>query len=98
MFRWPLETRLRTAISLRTWAIRVDDEERDWKKTHHMLAALHQALVDDLACIVFPRLDVDRLFDDGIGTASEGSSSPILVKDIQAVLTQIEMDEPGRAP
>ena len=46
--------------------------------THHVLPALHELLVDDLAGKVLAGLDVDSLFDDSIGAASEGFTCTVL--------------------
>ena len=43
-----------------------------------MFSPMHELLVDHLASIVGSGLDVDRLLDDGVGTAAEGLSSPVL--------------------
>ena len=43
-----------------------------------MLPPLHELLVDDLAGIVLAGLDVDGLFDDGVGTGAEGFAGAVL--------------------
>ena len=43
-----------------------------------MFATLHEALVDDLAGKVLPRMNVDGFLHDGIGTTPQGLSSAIL--------------------
>lgn len=48
---------------------------------HHVLAALHEALVDNLAGVVLARLDVDRLLHDGIRAAAERLARPVLRTD-----------------
>ena len=56
-------------------------KERDAGKrqgTHHVLPALHELLVDDLASIVLAGLDVHGLLDDGVCTASQSLSGAIL--------------------
>jgi hypothetical protein len=45
---------------------------------YHMFSALHKLLVDDLAGIVFPGLDVNSLFHDGISTAAQSFTGTIL--------------------
>lgn len=44
-----------------------------------MFSALHQFLIDDFAGIVFPRLDVNSFLYNGVCTAAERLSSPILL-------------------
>lgn len=46
-----------------------------------MFATLHEFLVDDLAGIVFASFDMDGLFNDGIGSASQGLAGAILGRD-----------------
>ena len=46
--------------------------------THHVLAPLHELLVDDLARIVLARLDVHGLLHDGVRAAAEGLARAIL--------------------
>lgn len=80
MLAWPLDTRLSTAISLRTCTFQsaprsMDNQE---KAAHHMLAALHEALVDDLAGVVLAALDVDRLLHDRVRPAAERLSGAVL--------------------
>ena len=50
---------------------------------HHVFAALHEALVDDLAGVVLACIDVDRLLHDGIRAAAERLARPILLSRIQ---------------
>ncbi len=50
---------------------------------YHVLAAFHEALVDDLAGIVLVCLDVDRLLHDGIRAAPERLARPILLSRIR---------------
>ena len=45
---------------------------------YHVLSALHELFVDDLAGIVFSGLDVDGLLHDGVGAASEGLAGAVL--------------------
>lgn len=47
-------------------------------ETDHELSALHELLVDDLARIVLPGLDVYRLLDDGICSAAKRPSGTVL--------------------
>lgn len=61
---------IRAATSMGSPGIRI--------ATHHVLPSLHEFLVDDLACVVFARLDVDGLLHDGIGPTSKGFSRAIL--------------------
>lgn len=63
-----------------------------------MLSSLHQAFVDNLARIVFPRLDVDRLFDYCISTASERSSRSILRKRDVGSANADDENVPDREP
>lgn len=46
--------------------------------TYHVFSTLHQLLADDLACIVFPSLDMDGLFDDRIRPVTEGLACTVL--------------------
>jgi hypothetical protein len=41
---------------------------RRW--AYHVFSTLHQLLANDLACEVFPSLDMDGLFDDGVCPAT----------------------------
>ena len=43
-----------------------------------MFSALHELLVDHFAGIVDPSLDVNGLFDDGVGAATKSLPSPVL--------------------
>lgn len=43
-----------------------------------MLPPLHELLVDDFAGIIFARLDVHGLFDDGVRAAAKGLARAIL--------------------
>ena len=67
------------------------DEEREEKEegkkereagkrdgTHHVLPALHERLVDDLARVVLARLDVHRLLHDRVRPAPERLARPVL--------------------
>ena len=53
-------------------------------ETHHVLAALHELLVDDLAGIVLAGLDVDGLLDDGVRAAPKGFACPVLESRIDS--------------
>jgi hypothetical protein len=43
-----------------------------------VFSAFHELLVDNFAGIVGPGLDVNGLFDDGVGATTQSLSSPIL--------------------
>lgn len=78
MLGCPLDMRFRTAISFRT-CVRVRRCERETGDgTHHVLSALHEFLVDDLAGIVLAGLDVDSLFDDGVGAGAKSLAGAVL--------------------
>ena len=55
---------------------RMISRECDWcscsggYETHHVLAALHELLVDDLASIVLAGLDVDGFLDNSVRAAA----------------------------
>lgn len=46
--------------------------------TYHMLPSLHELLIDNLARIVFPRLDMDRFFHDCIRPTAKRFASTVL--------------------
>ena len=54
------------------------DDNRTGKGTNHMFTPFHESLVDNLAGIVFPCLDVNSLLHDRIGAAAKSLSGPIL--------------------
>lgn len=45
-----------------------------------MFSALHQLLIDDLACIIFASLDVDGLLDDGISSTAQRLARTVLAR------------------
>ena len=65
-----------------------------------MFSALHELLVDDLAGVVLAGLDVDGLFDDGVGAAPEGLARPVLGRGRyqQAGRRSRRAISPGRGP
>ena len=72
-----------TAISLRTCVmisavIIVTDCCVDKDISYHVFASFHELLVDYLARIVYPCLDVDGLLDDGISPTSQSPARAIL--------------------
>ena len=48
-------------------------------KTYHVLPALHEFLVNDLASEVLAGLDVHGLLDNGIRAATEGLARAVLI-------------------
>ena len=56
----------------------IDIEPETLKCKNHMFATLHKPLVDNLAGIVLPRMDVNGFLHDGIGTTAQSLSSAIL--------------------
>jgi hypothetical protein len=54
----------------------------------HVLAALHELLVDDFACVVLVRPNVHGLLHDRVRATPEGLARPVLRNGRQARIAQ----------
>ena len=74
-----METRFKTAISFLTCREANELANAFFEgDPHHVLPPLHELLVDDLASIVLPGLDVYGLLDDGIRPTPECLAGAVL--------------------